>query len=116
MTADHTIDATGKSLGRVASTAAALLMGKNTETFARNSVTEVTVHVTNTSKANITEKKKREKAYVSYSGYPGGLRTESLEQMIAKKGSTEAFRRAIKGMLPKNKLTRIMMKNLIISE
>ena len=113
---EHIIDATNKSLGRVASAAAVLLMGKNNESFVRNRAPKVSVHITNASKANLTEKKRKEKKYMTYSGYPGGLKSKSLEELIIKKGSAEAFRKAVKGMLPKNKLAKVMMKNLKITE
>ena len=113
---EHVLDATDKSLGRVASAAAALLIGKNSADFRRNAVTPIQVHIINASKARITEKKKREKAYIRYTGYPGGLKSESLEKVIVDKGTKEVFRRAVEGMLPKNKLKKIMLKNLEISE
>lgn len=113
---EYTIDAAGKKLGRVASEAAKLLIGKNLTTFVRNACPEVTVKVVNTSKADIAEKKLREKTHSRYSGYPGGLVKEKLERTIEKKGYSEVFRLAIKGMLPKNKLQTPMLKNLVISE
>ncbi len=112
----HTIDATGKSLGRVASAAAAILIGKDTRSFSRNKKVDISVHIANASKAHITAKKIREKTYTRYSGYPGGLKYESLEKVIINKGTKEVFRRAVEGMLPKNKLKKQMMKNLKISE
>ncbi|MDQ5969127.1 MAG: large subunit ribosomal protein, partial [Patescibacteria group bacterium] len=54
--------------------------------------------------------------YSRYSGYPGGLRQPTMEQVIAKKGYSELFREAVSGMLPKNKLRAKMMKNLIVTE
>ncbi len=112
----YTIDATNKKIGRVASEAATLLMGKNRTDFERNAAPKVTVTITNTSKADIHEKKRVEKEYVSYSGYPGGIITQSLEKMIDSKGYSEVFRNAVYGMLPSNKLKTIMMKNLVITE
>ena len=61
-------------------------------------------------------KKKDEKIYRRYTGYPGGLIDTSLKRMIEKKGMSEAFRIAIKGMLPKNKLQAQMLKNLVVTE
>ncbi len=112
----YTIDATNKKIGRVASQAATYLMGKNLTSFARNEAPKVTVTITNTSKADIHEKKRKEKEYVSYSGYPGGIITQTLEKMVEKKGYSEVFRNAVYGMLPSNKLKTIMMKNLVITE
>ena len=110
----YTIDAQNKRIGRVATEAAVFLMGKNTPEFRRNSIPKVTVEIQNTSKALIDDKKKTQKTYSRYSGYPGGLRQPTMEQVIAKKGHSELFREAVKGMLPKNKLRAQMMKNLTI--
>ena len=112
----HTIDASGKKLGRVASEASSILMGKNLTTFARNKYHFIKVHIQNVSKADISEKKRVEKTYDRYTGYPGGRRVETAEKVIATKGYTELFRKAIYGMLPSNKLRSRIMKNLIISE
>ncbi len=112
----YTIDAKGKKLGRVASEAAGFLMGKNSVAFVRNSTPAVKVHVTNTSQAKIDSKKKSEKIYVTYTGHPGGLYHTSMESLIREKGYSEVFRQAIYGMLPHNKLTKGMMKNLVITE
>jgi large subunit ribosomal protein L13 len=112
----YTIDATEKKLGRVATEAAVLLMGKNTTTFARNIVPKVQVHITNASKAAITPKKLTEKEYLRYSGYPGGLKSRTMAQVVEKKGYGEVFRKAVYGMLPGNKLRSIMMKNLVVEE
>ncbi len=112
----YTIDAQNKKIGRVATEAAVLLMGKNTKDFARNVAPQVTVEVKHSSKASISEKKKAQETYARYSGYPGGLRKPNLSQVIEKKGTKEAFRVAVWGMLPKNKLRHQMIKNLIITE
>lgn len=111
----YTLDAENKKIGRVATQAAVLLMGKNTAGFAKNSVPDVTVEIKNASKASIDGKKLTQKTYSRYSGYPGGLKQPSMEKVIAKKGYGELFREAISGMLPKNKLRNKMMKNLIIN-
>ncbi|NTV44260.1 MAG: 50S ribosomal protein L13 [Candidatus Yonathbacteria bacterium] len=113
---EHTIDAQGKSLGRVATEAASVLMGKNTVTFARNITPDVQVRIVNASKAAVSDKKKGEKVYTRYSGYPGGLKGETLAQVIARKGYQEVFRRAVKGMLPKNRLQPVMMKRLTVED
>jgi large subunit ribosomal protein L13 len=113
---EYTIDATGKKLGRVASEAAKFLIGKNLTSFVRNAHPVVTVNITNVSKADISEKKLREKTHARYSLYPGGLVKEPLAKTIEKKGYSEIFRMAIKGMLPKNKLQTPMLKNLNITE
>lgn len=113
---EHTIDAKNKKLGRVASQAAVLLMGKNTPEFAKNTVADVKVHITNASKLDINAKKIAEKEYASYSGYPGGLKFNQAKMLIEKKGTGELLKKAVYGMLPTNKLRARMIKSLIISE
>src|SRR5689334_5666868 len=100
----YTLDATGKKIGRVASEAAKLLMGKNTTTFVRNAIPEVEVAIINTSKADISVKKTQEKLHARFSGFPSGITVPTIEHTIAKKGHKEVFRLAVSGMLPKNKL------------
>ena len=112
----HVIDAQNKKIGRVATEAAVLLMGKNLLTFARNTVPDVKVEIKNTAKALIDEKKKLQKTYSRYSGYPGGLKKLTMAEIIAKKGYGQLFREAVSGMLPKNKLRQKMMNNLIVNE
>ena len=113
---EYIIDADGKKIGRVASDAAALLIGKNTSNFARNRVPSVKVKIINASKIAASEKKRGQMSYTKYSGYPGGLRTETLEHVIARRGYGEVIRRAVLGMLPKNKLRARFIRNLILSE
>jgi len=115
-TTKHTIDAKGKKLGRVASEAATYLMGKNDPEYVRNKVMGAEVHIMNVSLADISEKKLGEKIYKSYSGYPGGLKVKSMEKKVSEKGITEAFKLAVHGMLPSNRLRNTMMKRLTISE
>lgn len=112
----HTIDAQGKKLGRVASEAASFLMGKRSVDFVRNKVSGVQVNIINVSKASMDAKKLNEKTYVTYTGYRGGLYTEKLSELIARKGAKEAFERAVYRMLPSNSLRKKMMKNLTINE
>lgn len=113
---NHTIDAQGKKLGRVASEAASLLMGKRTVGFVRNKVSGIKVNIINTSKADFSVKKLKEKEYVTFTGFRGGLFTESLEHLINRKGASEVFERAVYRMLPSNTLRKQMMKNLTITE
>jgi len=113
---EHTLDATNKSLGRIASQAAHLLMGKNTTNFTRNEITDVVVTITNASQAKISSKKMDEKIYMSYSGYPGGRTDRTMRRVIDEKGYKEIFKRAVYGMLPENRLRSRMMKKLIIEE
>lgn len=116
MSTRYTIDATGKSLGRIASEASFVLMGKNTPAYARNKEAAITVAITNAKEMKITGMKRVQKKYTRYTGHPGGQRVESLEQTIEKKGYGEALRKAIRGMLPPNKLRARMLKNIHIEE
>jgi large subunit ribosomal protein L13 len=112
----YTIDAEGRSLGRVATEAASVLMGKNDINFKRNVAPDVKVKIINSSKVKMTRKKLKQKEYANYSGYPGGLKMQTLENLVSKKGYGEAVRKAVRGMLPSNKLRPIMMKNLLTEE
>ena len=112
----YVIDAQNKKLGRVAQEAATLLMGKNTPEFAKNIVPDVTVEIINTSKADINARRKADKYYKNYSGFPGGQRIRTMEKVIEDKGYSEVFRLAVKGMLPDNKLKAKMMANLVVTE
>lgn len=112
---EYVIDATGKRLGRVATEAASVLVGKNSPNFAKNMIAEVTVKIENASKMDIPENKK-ENTYQSYSGYPGGLRSETLDHLGKRLGYSEVLRRTISGMLPKNKLRKPTLHKLVISE
>lgn len=113
---EYTIDAINRTVGRVASEAAMKLMGKNTPEYEPNIAPAVTVTIINTSKAKIAPVKLKTKEYLRHSQYPGGQKAETMERVIAKFGYGEVFKRAIYGMLPKNKLRSIMMTNLKLSE
>jgi len=113
---EFTIDASGKAVGRVATEVVKILRGKDSASFERNIAPKVTVFVTNASKMGVTAKKAKEKKYYNYSGYPGGMRERTLNQVVSKKGFSEILRIAVKGMLPTNKLQAVMMKNLKITE
>ncbi|MCW9054751.1 MAG: 50S ribosomal protein L13 [Candidatus Pacebacteria bacterium] len=113
---EHTIDAQGKNLGRVASEAAHLLMGKDTTSFQKNVVADVTVKIANADKLAISPEKASKKVYTHYTGHPGGLRKRTLEEVVEKKGVGEVLRMAVYGMLPGNRLRAKRMKNLIIEE
>lgn len=113
---DYTIDAEGKKLGRVATEAAMVLMGKNKPDYRPNVAPNVRVIIENGSKLAISEKKKDETIYTRYSGYPGGLKSETLGDVIEKKSHGEVIRRAVHGMLPANKLRKIMLSHLIVKE
>lgn len=110
------IDASGRTLGRVASEVAMSLMGKTKATFERNKYCGFPVKVTNANKLRITTKKLAEIYHTRYSGIPGGLRILKGTETAEKKGLKELIKLATFQMLPGNKLRRTMMKNLTIEE
>ncbi len=112
----YTIDAENKKLGRVAADVAVLLMGKNMVGFARNTMPDAVVEVTNLNKLSITPAKKESITYKRYSGYPGGLKEETLDNLSKRLGMGNVFKKTVSGMLPKNKLRSRMLKNLIVKE
>ena len=114
-TKTHNIDAEGKRLGRVATEAAALLIGKNEPTFAKHIMADVNVVITNVSKMDVSDKKKGE-IYQRYTGYPGGRREETFEHLGERRGYAEAVRRTIGGMLPGNKHKKPLLAKLTITE
>ena len=111
----HKIDAAGKRLGKVATEAATILQGKNDPNFTRHIKSDVVVEIANASKLDIPEKKEGE-IYQSYSGYPGGRRTEPLIHLAKRLGYAEVIRRPIGGMLPSNKHKKRLLTQLIITE
>jgi large subunit ribosomal protein L13 len=112
----HTIDAAGKTIGRVASQAAKALMGKMRADYTPNINSGVKVTVTNAGKMYVSESKRSGKIYTTYSGYPGGLKKESLANLNARKGHGEAIRRAVRKMLPRNTMLTSRLKNLIVTD
>ncbi|MBI5457237.1 50S ribosomal protein L13 [Candidatus Kaiserbacteria bacterium] len=112
----YTIDAAGRTLGRVASEAAKALMGKMRPDYTPNKNSNVKVSVTNASKLYIRERKRSRTIYTTYSGYPGGLKRESLASLTARKGNAEALRRAVARMLPRNTMHTPRLKNLAVTE
>ena len=88
----YTLDATNNKLGRIASKAASIIMGKNLASFKRNEIPDVEVLIENANKVDMPERKLSSKTYQRYSGYPGGRKVLSAAQMIAKKGYRELFR------------------------
>ncbi len=112
----YTIDAAGGSLGRVASEAASVLLGKKSAQYLQNEVMPVEVEIVNASKLVMTEKRIKGKEYTRYTGYPGGLRITSLANLLMKKGVGEAIRKAVDGMIPRNKLRKERMKRLTITD
>ena len=110
-----TIDAAGKRLGRVASEAAKVLMGKHTPHFERHrDANPAQVRIENTRKLLMSDKKRLMETYDRYSGYPGGRKVETRGHLIDRKGYPEIMRLAVFGMLPRNKLRPLRMKRLSI--
>ena len=109
-----TIDAKDQTLGRVASHAAHILLGKHTAAFAKNTVAQEGVTIINASKVRLSGAKTKDKKYVRYSGYPGGQKIETYAMLVARRGQREAIWRAVMGMLPKNKLQTLRIKHLTI--
>ncbi len=111
---DYTIDATNRTLGRVASEAAHALLGKRSTAFAKNEVAPIKVTIENVGKLHLPERRVKGKIYSRYSGYPGGLFFTSMKELIAKKGIEHVVRKTVDGMIPRNKLRDPRMKNLIV--
>lgn len=107
----HHIDASGKILGRLATEVATILMGKKKPSFVPYLDTGDFVIVTNASKVILSGNKMKDKTYISHSGYPGGLKSETFDKMILRKPEY-VLEHAIKGMLPGNKLGKKMIKKL----
>ncbi|MBM3311625.1 MAG: 50S ribosomal protein L13 [Candidatus Aminicenantes bacterium] len=105
------VDAEGKILGRLATAVATLLRGKNKPTFAPFVDTGDFVVVINAAKVAVTGRKPAQKKYYSHSQYPGGLRTDVLEDVLAK-NPEDVIKKAVWGMIPKNKLGRSVYKKL----
>lgn len=114
-TVSYTVDAAGRPLGRVASEAASALLGKKSPQYVKNFVVPVSVTITNASKLSVSEKKMLQKEYTHYTGYPGGLRTTTLARLAKDKGMEEVIRKAVDGMIPRNKLRKERMKRLTIT-
>jgi large subunit ribosomal protein L13 len=111
----HSIDAAGKRMGKIATEAATVLMGKDQPTYAKHIMSDVIVTIENANKLDIPEKRQNE-IYQSFSGYPGGRKTETLDHLKNRLGIGEALQRTIAGMLPANKHKKRLLKQLIITE
>jgi large subunit ribosomal protein L13 len=107
----HVIDADGLVLGRLCTEAARILRGKHKTTFAPHIDTGDHVIIVNASKVVLTSGKADVKGVHRYSGYPGGLKTESYSNLLARKPE-EAVRNSVRGMLPKGPLGRQMINKL----
>lgn len=112
----YTIDATGRTLGRVCSEAAHALLGKRSALFAKNITVPVKVVIENAGKLHISTRRKEGKVYTRYTGHPGGLYKMTMAEMLVKKGIGEVVKKTVDGMIPRNKLRAPRMKNLIVTE
>ena len=109
----HVVDASGKTLGRLVSRIAVLLMGKHKPYYVPYLDTGDYVVVINASKVKVTGNKTKQKTYYRHSNYPGGLKAITFNQQLAK-DSRKIIELAVKNMLPKNKLRQQRLKRLKI--
>ncbi len=109
----YVVDADGKTLGRLATVIATTLRGKNKPQYTPHIDTGDFVVVINAEKIAVTGQKLDQKLYHRHSGYPGGLRTRTLREQLDRQ-PTEVLRKAVKGMLPRNRLSRAQITKLKI--
>jgi large subunit ribosomal protein L13 len=109
----YVVDAEGKTLGRLATAIADTLRGKNKPQYTPHVDTGDFVVVVNAEKVAVTGKKLDEKIYYRHSGYPGGLKERTLRAQLERR-PTEVLRKAVKGMLPRNRLARQQITKLKI--
>ena len=107
------VDADGATLGRLATRVAAALRGKHKVAFTDHLDVGDAVVVVNAGKIKVTGRKLQQKQYVRHSGYPGGFRAETLERLLQRRPE-EVIRRAVRGMLPRNRLGERMIRKLHI--
>ena len=107
------VDAENKTLGRLASALASRLRGKHRAEYTPNADLGDYIIVVNANKITVTGNKLTQKKYFKHSGYPGGIKSKSLDSVI-KNSPEDAIRMAVKGMLPKNKLGKKMLTKLKI--
>ncbi len=107
----YLVNASGKTLGRLASKVAQVLIGKGKVVFAADQLSGDQVVVVNAKEIHVTGKKMTDKVYAHYTGYPGGHKSYTFEELLARKPE-EIIKRAVSRMLPKNKLGREMMRRL----
>jgi large subunit ribosomal protein L13 len=105
------VDANGQTLGRLATQIATALRGKNKPEYTPHCDTGDFVIVVNAEKISVTGNKRQEKRYYRHSGYPGGLRSRTLNEMLDRQPE-EVIRKAVKGMLPRNRLGRAQLTKL----
>ncbi|WP_422360192.1 50S ribosomal protein L13 [Reichenbachiella sp.] len=109
------VDADGKVLGRLASEVAKMIRGKHKPGYTPNTDCGDNVIVINSDKVKMTGRKWTDKKYISHTGYPGGQREQTPNEVLAK-SSTILVERAVRGMLPKNRLGRALFGNLFVYE
>ena len=109
-------DADGKTLGRFSSEIAKVLRGKNKASFTPHLDCGDYVIVINSDNIKLTGNKWKDKKYVTHSGYPGGQKITSPAQIKERKSSKFIVEKAVKGMLPKNRLGRQLFRNLFVYE
>jgi large subunit ribosomal protein L13 len=109
----HLVDAEGQILGRLATQIADTLRGKRKPEYTPHCDTGDFVVVVNAAKIRVTGKKLTDKIYYRHSGYPGGLRSRTLAEMLERRPE-EVIRKAVKGMLPRNRLARQQLTKLKI--
>jgi len=107
----YVVDAQGKTLGRLATEIADTLRGKNKPQYTPHVDTGDFVVVVNAEKVAVTGKKLDDKVYYRHSGYPGGIRGRTLREELERR-PTEVIRKAVKGMLPRNRLGRAQLTKL----
>lgn len=107
------VDAEDEKVGRLATRIASVLRGKHKPSFTPHVDTGDYVIVVNADKVRFTGSKMQDKVYLSYSGYPGGQKAKTAEQLMAKK-PTAVLQIAVRGMLPKTKLGNAMVKKLFV--
>jgi large subunit ribosomal protein L13 len=105
------VDATGKTLGRLATQIADVLRGKRKPEYTPHVDVGDFVIVVNAERISVTGNKRQEKRYYRHSGYPGGLRSRTLEEMLDRRPE-EVIRLAVRGMLPRNRLGRAQLRKL----
>src|SRR5215203_3002545 len=107
----YVVDADGKTLGRLATRIADALRGKDKPQYTPHVDTGDFVIVVNAEKIAVTGKKLDDKVYYRHSGYPGGIRSRTLREELERR-PTEVIRKAVKGMLPRNRLARAQLTKL----
>jgi len=109
----YVVDGTNQTVGRIASKIAAVLRGKNKAYYTPHVDCGDYVIIINAGKVVLTGNKSEDKMYINYSGYPGGKKEESAKDLLKRRPEV-VMERAVKGMLPKNRLGRKMIRKLFV--